>query len=69
MLFEDARLVQLSQTRKPQEGKFIVRLIDGSTPSYQTLLQVAKDTDSLRVVDGEIDNKYDPKAKPIRFSK
>jgi hypothetical protein len=51
------------------EGFFLSKLIDGSTPSYQTLLEAAKATDSLRVVEGEIDNKYDPKKTPIRIVK
>lgn len=49
------------------EGKFISRLIDGSAPSYQTLLEAAKATDSLRVVDGEIDNTWRPDRRAIRF--
>jgi hypothetical protein len=28
--------------------------------SYQTLLTTAKVTDSLRLVDGELDNEHDP---------
>jgi hypothetical protein len=51
------------------EGFFLSKLIDGSTPSYQTLLEAAKATDALRVVEGEIDNKFDPKATPIRIVK
>jgi hypothetical protein len=47
-------------------GNFIARLLDGSTPSYQTLLTEAKATDSLRVVDGEIDNRYSPQRTRIR---
>ncbi|HEY8077552.1 MAG TPA: hypothetical protein VIF62_25675, partial [Labilithrix sp.] len=38
------------------DGKFIAKLLDGSMASYQDLLAAAKRTDSLRVVDGEIDN-------------
>jgi hypothetical protein len=51
------------------EGRFLSKLIDGSLPSYQTLLEAAKATDSLRVVEGEIDNTFDPKQTPIRFVK
>jgi hypothetical protein len=49
------------------EGKFISKLISGEMPSYQTLLDSAKATDALRVVDGEIDNKWTPEKTPIRF--
>jgi hypothetical protein len=38
------------------QGNLIGRLLDGSMPSYQTLLAAASKTDSLRVVDGELDN-------------
>jgi hypothetical protein len=51
------------------EGRLIAKLIDGSLPSYQTLLEAAKATDSLRVVDGEIDNKYHPTKVSIRVTK
>ena len=50
------------------EGKFISRLLDGSMPSYQTLLQQVKPTDSLRVVDGEIDNTFNPTRTKIRVT-
>lgn len=50
------------------EGKLIAKLLSGDMPSYQTLLALAKDTDSLRVVDGEIDNAYRPTRVPIRVS-
>jgi hypothetical protein len=50
------------------EGKLIARLLDGSLPSYQDLLKAAKATDSLRVVDGELDNTFDPAKKPIRIA-
>ena len=49
------------------EGKFISKLISGSMPSYQTLLESAKATDALRVVDGEIDNKWTNEKTPVRF--
>ena len=48
-------------------GKFIAKLIGGSMPSYQALLEAASATDSLRVVDGEIDNRYDPTRTSIRI--
>lgn len=41
-------------------GKFTAALIDGSFPSYRKLLEKASATDSLRVVDGELDNEYKP---------
>jgi hypothetical protein len=50
------------------QGNLIARLFDGSMPSYQTLLQSAKATDSLRVVDGEIDNTYRPARTTIRVT-
>ena len=51
------------------EGRLIAKLIDGSLPSYQTLLEAAKATDSLRVVDGEIDNEYHPTKVSVRVTK
>jgi hypothetical protein len=45
------------------QGNLISRLLDGSMPSYQTLLHSAAATDSLRVVDGELDNTYQPARK------
>ena len=48
------------------QGKFVAKMIGGSMPSYQTLLEQAAATDSLRVVDGEIDNRYDPRRTPVR---
>ncbi len=49
------------------EGLLIARLIDGSMPSYQSLLLAAKATDPMRVVDGEIDNGYNPTRTPIKL--
>lgn len=50
-------------------GRFTHELIDGSQQSYLNLLKAAVDTDevggSLRVVDGEVDNKYKPSKTPI----
>jgi len=51
------------------EGRFVAKLISGSMPSFQTLLDAAKATDSLRVIDGEIDNKFDPAKTRIRVTK
>ena len=51
------------------EGNFINKLIGGTMPSYQTLLESAKATDALRVVDGEIDNKWTSDKTPIRFAR
>ncbi len=50
------------------EGGLIARLLDGSLPSYQSLLKAAKSTDSLRVVDGEIDNTYHPSRVKVRIT-
>ena len=50
------------------EGKFIAKLLDGSMPSYQTLLTTAKRTDSMRVVDGELDNKFRPNKVSVRVT-
>ncbi|MBM4357828.1 MAG: hypothetical protein FJ096_06935 [Deltaproteobacteria bacterium] len=41
-------------------GRFVSRMIDGSNASYAELLKAAAATDSLRVVDGELDNAFDP---------
>ena len=49
-------------------GRFLSRLLDGSMPSYQTLLEAAKSSDALRVVDGEVDNTFDPDRTKIRLS-
>ncbi len=46
-------------------GRFVARLLDGTQASYRDLLTAAADTDSLRVVDGELDNTYDPAKKQI----
>ena len=51
------------------QGAFLLKILDGSMPSYQTLLAAAKATDSLRVVDGEIDNKYDPSRTRVKILK
>jgi len=56
-------------------GRFIAALIDGKQKSYTDLLKAAEvpwaydwGGDALRVVDGEIDNKYSPNVKPITVS-
>jgi hypothetical protein len=56
-------------------GRFVGALISGSQPSYSQLLTAAQFSasdygydwgmDALRVVDGELDNKYTPTATPI----
>jgi hypothetical protein len=50
------------------QGNLIAKLLDGSMPSYQSLLESAKATDSLRVVDGEIDNTYHPSRVTVRVT-
>jgi hypothetical protein len=50
------------------EANLIVKLVDGSAPSYQTLLRSAKATDSLRVVDGEADNTFSPRKTRVRVT-
>ncbi len=50
------------------QGNLISRLLDGSLPSYQTLLGSASATDSLRVVDGELDNTYHPSRVKVRVT-
>ena len=47
-------------------GEFIVTLINGQAATYRELLESAEATGSgLRVVDGELDNEYDPARTPI----
>lgn len=46
-------------------GRFLAKLVDGSQASYLDLLKEASATDSLRVVDGEVDNLYSPTKTPI----
>jgi hypothetical protein len=47
------------------QGRLLVRLIDGTSASYRTLLTAARSTDPMRVVDGETDNEYSPRETPI----
>ncbi len=57
-------------------GHFVNALISGEPPSYEKLLAAASTTgtgyawgkDALRVVDGDIDNQYDPAKKRIRVT-
>jgi hypothetical protein len=60
-----------------QEGTFAAAIFDGSLPSYTQILTRLEDSsedfgsgnerayDPFRVVDGELDNVYQPKATPI----
>ena len=50
-------------------GRFLSTLLNGKQASYKDLLDAASDTDSLRVVDGEVGNKYSPTKTPIVVSK
>jgi hypothetical protein len=57
----------------PAMGRFMGAFIDGKQNSYEQILKAAQFTyfgydwgmDALRVVDGELDNKYTPTATPI----
>jgi hypothetical protein len=49
-------------------GQFMTALLSGNQPSYRDLLHAAEATDSLRVVDGEVDNVYSPEKQPIVVS-
>ncbi len=57
----------------PAMGRFVGAFIDGKQNSYKDILKAAQFTyygydwgmDALRVVDGEVDNKYKPSTKPI----
>lgn len=48
-------------------GQFLARLLDGTGASYRDLLLAARDTEALRVVDGELDNQYTPAKAPLRI--
>jgi hypothetical protein len=41
-------------------GQFLIKFLDGNGSSYRDLLLAARDTEALRVVDGELDNKFLP---------
>jgi len=49
-------------------GEFMAALLSGKQPSYRDLLTAAEATDSLRVVDGEVDNTYSPQKQPITIT-
>ena len=57
----------------PAMGRFMGAFIDGKQNSYTAILKAAQFTyfgydwgmDALRVVDGEVDNKYKPSKTPI----
>jgi hypothetical protein len=57
----------------PAMGRFVGAFIDGKQSSYKDILKAAQFTyygydwgmDALRVVDGEVDNKYKPSKTPI----
>ncbi len=57
----------------PAMGRFVGAFIDGKQNSYKDILKAAQFTyygydwgmDALRVVDGEVDNKYKPSKTPI----
>jgi hypothetical protein len=46
-------------------GRLLATLINGQSASYQQLLEEAEATDRMRVVDGEVDNKYRKSRTPI----
>jgi hypothetical protein len=58
----------------PAMGRFVGAFIDGKQSSYKDILKAAQFTyfgydwgmDALRVVDGEVDNKYTPTHTPIK---
>lgn len=41
-------------------GQFLITLLNGKGASYKDLLTAARDTEALRVVDGETDNQFTP---------
>ncbi|HEX7664992.1 MAG TPA: hypothetical protein VF407_10785, partial [Polyangiaceae bacterium] len=60
----------------PAMGRLVGALIDGKQESYQNIVKAAQFTefgydwgmDALRVVDGELDNKYDPTKTAIKVT-
>jgi hypothetical protein len=50
----------------PAQGRFIATILDARA-SYKDLLETVKATDSLRVVDGELDNTYSPSTTPVKI--
>ncbi|MBX3205258.1 MAG: hypothetical protein KF764_09320 [Labilithrix sp.] len=49
-------------------GKFLVALLNGASSSYKDLLLAARDTEALRVVDGELDNVFKPTKASTRVT-
>ena len=49
-------------------GQFLNVLLNGKGASYRDLLQAARDTEALRVVDGELDNTYTPARYPMTIT-
>lgn len=47
-------------------GRFVSTLLNGTNASYKDLLTAASATDSLRVVDGEVDNTFRPTSTPVK---
>ena len=41
-------------------GQFLITFLNGKGASYKDLLLAARDTEALRVVDGELDNQFTP---------
>ena len=60
----------------PAMGRLVGAMIDGKQESYQNILKAGQFTsygydwgmDALRVVDGELDNKYDPRKTAIKIT-
>jgi hypothetical protein len=49
-------------------GRFLNRMLDGTSASYADLLREAEMTDELRVVDGELDNEFAPADQSLTVS-
>jgi hypothetical protein len=49
-------------------GQFVVTLLNEKGASYKDLLSAARDTDPIRVVDGELDNEFTPARFPMTFA-
>lgn len=47
-------------------GKFLAELLSGGKASYHELLAAAHETEALRVVNGELDNEFDPDTEATR---
>jgi hypothetical protein len=50
------------------EAQLLARLISGTQPSFKQLLQSARITDPMRVVEGESDNKFSPTKTKITIT-